>query len=116
MKNRTDNQCWRRWKMLSKKSKEVKRLTDEKIYGPLGIYQTKINMKEPFKIEKKVKKDTTSEPRATDNQNEFEDLEKEEKEMENESKEERVKKIISKKKAKENAKALKSIIKIKNEE
>jgi hypothetical protein len=55
LKNRTDNQCWRRFKILSKKPKTA---AEKNKWENIGIYQAKINFKEPFKIErKKVKKD-----------------------------------------------------------
>jgi len=109
--------------MLSKKSKEVKKLTDEKRYGPLGVHQIKINMKEPFKIEKKVKRDVGEIGNASQMQSTQDTLRpsQEDKVMKIEiKKEEGGKKSISKKKAKADAKAdlkaMKAMIKIKNEE
>lgn len=57
MKNRTDNQCWRRWKIISRKSsKSNKGVVDDKRFGTLGIKKIKINMEQPFTIRnKKVK-------------------------------------------------------------
>ena len=59
MKNRTDNQCWRRWKIISRKpAKNSRNSLEDKRLGALEIKNIKINMNEPFLIKsKKVKRE-----------------------------------------------------------
>lgn len=56
MKNRTDNQCWRRWKILSKRSKNIKALNEQRQLEIIGVENIKINMAKPFKIQNKKQK------------------------------------------------------------